>query len=554
MTTMKLPLGLALDLRKVEPYQTGSWRTLKPNHVMQTPPCTYSCPIGNDIRGFLRTLADTNDYTEAWYTLTRTNPFPSTCGRVCPHPCEEGCNRRDFDTPLAINCAERAVGDFALEKGLEHRKEHISSRKEKVAVVGSGPAGLACAYHLARRGFKVKVFEAESKSGGMMRWGIPAYRLPDHVLDHEINNILKLGVELECNTRVGVNIPFDQLTSEYNAVFLGLGAQKGVDIGVEGSDLKGVHTGVDFLRKFHEGKKMNVGKDVVVIGGGNTAMDCARVAKRLGANVSVVYRRTRVEMPALSEEIDEAMEERIMFRYHTNPVKFLEDDGRVVGMKVVQMEMKEADHSGRARPVPIPGSESVLPADTVIMATGQAVDYEGVELDKRDNKWIQTDDGLMTSIPGVFAGGDAVLGLETVSAAIGTGLRAAQAIEDYIHGNEHSPFSRPPVVLSKDLNPYYYRSERRFEKDARPVHERLKNFEEVYPEIDRDEIVTESDRCFSCGLCFRCDNCRMFCPDNAVYISPDTGKYEFDYDFCKGCGICSKECPCHFIHMTLEKE
>ncbi|MCG6982448.1 MAG: FAD-dependent oxidoreductase [Deltaproteobacteria bacterium] len=548
----KLPLGLALDLRNVVPYKTGSWRTLMPVNIMHTPPCTQECPAGNDIRGFLRTLAEKKDYEEAWHVLTRTNPMPAICGRVCPHPCEEGCNRRDFDSPLAINSAERAVGDYGLEENLEHKKL-IAARKEKVAVIGSGPAGLSCAFHLAKRGFKVKIYEAYGEPGGMMRYGIPSYRLPNYILRQELENILKLGIDLECNVKVGVNIPMDQLMQTYDAVFLGIGAQKGMSVDIPGEDSKNVYTGVEFLREVNSGKYMNVGKDVVVIGGGNTAMDCARVAKRLGANVSVVYRRTRVEMPAITAEIDEAMEERVMFRYHTNPVKIISDDGKVVGILCVQMELKEPDASGRARPVPLPGSESVIPADTVILATGQSADYDGIEVQKRDGKWVATSETLMTNVDGVFAGGDVVLGLETVSAAIGQGTRAASAIEDYIDGSVESRLSRPPVIYSKDLNTYYYQKKRRFEKEALPIHMRLKHFKEIYPPLDPEAIIDEAGRCFSCGLCFNCGNCFMYCPDNAVKISPKTGLYEFDLDFCKGCGLCAKECPCHYIQMTLEK-
>jgi len=548
----KLPLGLVLDLRKVVPYKTGSWRTLMPINIMQTPPCTHSCPAGNDIRGFLRVLAEKKDYEEAWHVLTRTNPLPATCGRVCPHPCEDGCNRRDFDSPLAINSSERCVGDYGLEHDLEHKKLLID-RKEKVAVVGSGPAGLSCAFHLAKRGFQVKIFEANSEPGGMMRYGIPSYRLPNYILKQEIEKILKLGIELECNVKVGVNIPMDQLTRDYDAVFMGLGAPIGTSINVPGEEAQNVFTGVEFLKQINSGTRVEVGKDVVVIGGGNTAMDCARVAKRLGANVSVFYRRTRVEMPAITAEIDEAMEERIMFRYHTNPVKIIADEDRVVGLLCVQMELKEPDASGRARPVPIEGSESVYPADMVIMATGQAVDYDGIEIQKIDNQWISTNEALMTSMDGVFAGGDAVLGLETVTAAIGQGMRAASAIEDYIEGNVESRLAQPPVIYSKDLNTYYYTPAKRFSKKAASIHMRLKNFREIYPSFDREEIIGEAERCFSCGLCFDCGNCYMYCPDNAVKISPATRKYEFDLDFCKGCGLCAKECPCHYIQLTLEK-
>jgi len=548
----KLPLGLALDLRKVVPYKTGSWRTLMPVNIMQIPPCNHGCPAGNDIRGFLRVLAEKNDYEEAWHVLTRNNPFPATCGRVCPHPCETDCNRRDFDTPVAINSAERCVGDYGLEQNLEHKKL-ISERKEKVAIVGSGPAGLSCAFHLAKRGFQVKIFEANSEPGGWMRYGIPSYRLPNYILKQEIEKILNLGIELECNVKVGVNIPMDQLTQHYDAVFLGIGAQVGWSIDIRGKDAQNVFTGVDFLKQINSGQIVEVGRDVVVIGGGNTAMDCARVAKRIGANVSIFYRRTRVEMPAITAEIDEAMEERIMFRYHTNPVKIIADEGRVVGVLCVQMELKEPDASGRARPVPIEGSDLVYPADTVIMATGQAVDYDGIDIHKIDNQWISTNEDLMTSMDGVFAGGDAVLGLETVTAAIGQGARAAAAVENYIDGNVQGRLAQPPVIYSKDLNTYYYKQSRRFTKEAESIHMRLKNFREIYPPFDREEITQEAERCFSCGLCFDCGNCYMYCPDNAVKMSPSGGKYEFDLDFCKGCGLCAKECPCHYIQLTLEK-
>ncbi|UCD32938.1 MAG: FAD-dependent oxidoreductase, partial [Desulfobacterales bacterium] len=426
-------------------------------------------------------------------------------------------------------------------------------RKEKIAVVGSGPAGLSCAFHLAKRGFHVKIFEAESEPGGMMRYGIPSYRMPNYILRQEIDNILNLGIELECNVKIGVNIPLDQLIQHYDAVFLGPGAQLGTSIGVPGQDVQNVFTGVEFLKQINSGKIVEVGRDVVVVGGGNTAMDCARVAKRLGANVSIFYRRTRIEMPAITAEIDEAMEERIMFRYHTNPVKIIADEGRVVGVLCTQMELKEPDASGRARPVPIKGSEQVYPADTVIMATGQAVDYDGIEVQKVDDKWIHTSENLMTDIDGVFAGGDAVIGLETVSAAIGQGTRAASAIEDYIDKSVESRLAQPPVIYSKDLNTYYYQTSRRFEKEAVSIHMRLKGFKEIYPAFDGEEIIKESERCFSCGLCFNCGNCYIYCPDNAVKISPSTGLYEFDLDFCKGCGLCAKECPCRYIQMTLEK-
>jgi NADPH-dependent glutamate synthase beta subunit-like oxidoreductase len=546
-----LPLGLAVDLRTVVPYQTGSWRTLKPVYMMQTPPCTHQCPINNDIRGFLRALAQDGDYEQAWHIVTRTNPLPATCGRICHHPCEEGCNRRDLDEPLAINSVERCIGEYGLERGLRHARL-APNRREKVAVVGSGPAGLSCAFHLAKSGFQVKLFEAQAEPGGMMRYGIPAYRLPKDVLRQEIEAVLRLGIELECNSRIGGDIALEQLTYRYNAVFLGIGAQQGTSIHVPGETARNVLTGVEFLKRVNTGKPVEVGKEAVVIGGGNTGIDCARVAKRLGANVNVIELRTRVETAAITAEIDEALDERIRFRYNTSPVKIITDENRVIGVLHVQVEFR-TDAGGRLKAVHLPGSESVLPADTVIVATGQAVDYHGIELDKRDHKWIETDEYLMTSVDRVFAGGDAVLGLETVAAAIGQGMRAAAAIEDYLEGSLQQSLAGPPVVYSRDLNTYYYAKQKRFHKEALPVHLRLKDFKEIYPPYDREEIIREAGRCMSCGLCFNCGNCLMYCPDNAVRLSSATGTYAFDYDFCKGCGLCARECPCHYIQMTLER-
>ncbi|MCK4839474.1 MAG: FAD-dependent oxidoreductase, partial [Desulfobulbaceae bacterium] len=400
----KLPLGLALDLRKVVPYETGSWRTLLPVNIMQTPPCTHSCPAGNDIRGFLRVLAEAQDYEEAWHVLTRTNPLPAICGRVCPHPCEDGCNRRDFDSPVAINSAERAVGDYGLEENLEHKKL-IAARKEKVAVVGSGPAGLSCAFHLAKRGFQVKIFEAYGEPGGMMRYGIPGYRTPRDVMDHEIQRILDMGVEVKLNTFIGKDISIDDLRADYDAVVIAIGAQAGRNIPIPGGDAPNCITGVAFLDAYNDGRLKAVTKKVVVIGGGDTAMDVVSVARRLGhiehthendrpenvilnqtaqdvaitakkegADVILAYRRPVDQMPAALHEVEAAEREGVELRGSLVPVSVVTDEnGRATALRVAK-----ADWSTGKMEI-IENSEHDIECDLIVSAIGQGGDLTGMQ-------------------------------------------------------------------------------------------------------------------------------------------------------------------------------
>ncbi len=342
----------------------GEISNLRPRYIEKTPPCIGNCPSGTDIRGVLTTIAQAEAYgrtTEqayeiAWRMILENNPFPATCGRVCPHPCEAGCNRNDKDGPVAINAIERFLGDFALAKGLKPASLTEEKFSEKVAVVGAGPAGLSCAYHLARRGYSVTVFEAFSKAGGMLRYGIPEYRLPRQVLDAEIHRIADMGVEIKCNTVIGKDIALDQLKNDYQAVFVGIGAHKGLKLRVPGEDAPNVYTGTEFLNRANSGDKVEVGGKVLVVGGGDTAIDAARISKRLGADVTIVYRRTRNEMPAIAPEIEGALEEGVKIEFLAAPVEIVLENGRATGMKCIRMELGEPDASGRRRPVPKAGS------------------------------------------------------------------------------------------------------------------------------------------------------------------------------------------------------
>jgi NADPH-dependent glutamate synthase beta subunit-like oxidoreductase len=333
---------------------------LRPVYVRKTAPCMANCPNGADIRGWLTTIAQAEAYgrtseqalESAWHMITERNPFPAVCGRVCPHPCENNCNRKGKDGAVAINALERFIGDLGIGKNLQLAMLTDEKHAEKIAIIGAGPAGLSCAYQLARRGYPVTVFEAFSQTGGMLRYGIPKYRLPREVLDAEIQKILNLGVDLRCNCIVGKDVALEQLHRDYQAVFVGIGAHKGLKLRVPGEDAENIFTGTEFLNRANSGQPVRVGDKVVVIGGGDTAIDAARVSKRLGADVTILYRRTRAEMPAISAEVEGALEEGVRIDFLAAPVEILQCQGSAVGMKCIRMELGTPDSSGRPRPVP----------------------------------------------------------------------------------------------------------------------------------------------------------------------------------------------------------
>ena len=409
--------------------------------MAKTPPCSGGCPSGADIRGWLTTIAQaeaygrTNEeaYRIAWDIITDRNPFPAVCGRVCPHPCEDACNRRLKDGAVAINALEQFVGDFGIAQGLKLSRLTSEKRTERIAVIGAGPAGLSCAYQLARRGYPVTVFEAFSRPGGMLRYGIPKYRLPREVLDAEIQRILDLGVELQCNAVIGSNVSLEQLRGEYKAVFVGIGAHRGIQLRIPGEDAPNVYTGTEFLNRVNSGEEVRVGGKVLVIGGGDTAIDSARVSKRLGADVTILYRRSRSEMPAIKPEIDGALEEGVDIQFLTAPVEVLRENGAAVGLRCIRMDLGAPDASGRPRPVPRAGSEFDLEATTIIAAISQEPRLNGLDVVRDGGQWIQTQDAAVPGMEGVFAGGDGVeLGLVTI--AIAQGRFAAEAIDAWIQG------------------------------------------------------------------------------------------------------------------------
>jgi NADPH-dependent glutamate synthase beta subunit-like oxidoreductase len=533
--------------------------SLRPKFVERTPPCVGTCPNQNAVREMVMTISMAEAlekpyaqaFEEAFYIFMETTPFPSVCGRVCPHPCEGECNRKEKEGAVGINSVERFIGDFGLEKGLKPKKLTDEKRSEKIAVVGSGPGGMTAAYHLARRGYPVTVFEAFPKSGGMLRYGIPDYRLPEKVLDAEIDRILDMGVELQLNKAVGNDISMDELRKEYAAVFVAIGAHQGIELRVEGEDAPNVITGIDFLHRINTGETVDIGNKVLVIGGGDTAIDAARVSRRLGADVTIVYRRTRKEMPAIEEEIDGADLEDVEIHYLAAPIEIYKENGKAVGMKCQQMELGEPDSSGRRRPVPIEGETFDLDFTCLITAVSQAPDFSGFESLIEGKDWIKVDEKFKTKIDGVYSGGDNTnLGLAID--AIAHGRMAASAIDQLISGAEDQPEESPKEFIRADkMQLAYYKESQPVARKESPVEERLKDMvSEIVFTHSEEGAIEEAKRCMSCGACFDCGTCWSFCQDNAIIKPLVKGEeYKFKLEFCTGCKKCSEVCPCGYIEM-----
>jgi NADPH-dependent glutamate synthase beta subunit-like oxidoreductase len=529
---------------------------LRPRYVPKPPPCVGHCPSGADIRGWLTTIAQaeaygrTNEqaYQIAWETITERNPFPAVCGRVCPHPCEDSCNRSAKEGAVAINALERFVGDFGISKDLKLRKLTEDKHPERIAVIGAGPAGLSCAYQLARRGYSVTVFEAFSKPGGMLRYGIPTYRLPREVLDAEIQRILDLGVELKCNFVVGKDITLDQLRQEYKAIFVGIGAHKGLKLRVEGEDASNVYTGTEFLNKANSGEEVQIGDKVLVIGGGDTAIDAARVSKRLGADVTMLYRRTRAEMPAIKPEIEGALQEGVKIEFLAAPVQILRNNGTAVGAKCIRMELGEPDASGRPRPVPKPGSEFDVEATAIIAAISQEPEFDGFVGLHEGRDWIKTDDWGATSVDGVYAGGDDIeLGLASI--AISQGRFAAEAIDARFRGGKLEKPVPQPCITSEKMLLGWYKEAPRQERQHVPVEQRGMETE-IEQGLSEQEALEEAKRCMSCGMCMDCESCWMYCTNNCFVRLPKGEHYKVKLEVCNGCKKCAEACPCGYIDMV----
>jgi len=506
--------------------------------------------------------------------IKEENPFPGICGRVCFHPCESQCNRRVYDEPVAIHALERFVSDYAstLSRKIERAP---GARKGKVAVIGSGPAGMSCAYHLAKLHYEVTVFESSSSAGGMLRTGIPSYRLPKNVLDRELSEIETFGVEIRTGIPFGEKLEPDDL-KDYHATFFATGAHRGRGLNIPGEKGKSVFNGLELLRKINLGNRGKLGDRVAVIGGGNTAVDVARSVIRMGKKAIILYRRSKEEMPAFGDEIVEAMEEGVKIRYLVNPIRIQQKDD-MKRLECLRMELGEKDESGRRRPVPVPNSNLFIEADTVIVAAGEEIEVSFLPkgMERRDGVVVTQRDGS-TGIRGIFAGGDLSSNERTVAHAIGSGKKAALAVDCYLQGKDADEAIRhlligegpslsifrhlhpgersmnPHVVTFEELNTDYFQASKRNEENRERAKKRIKGFGEVTSAFAESVALEEAERCFGCGTCNGCENCYVFCPDASIVKREEILSHQVDYDFCKGCGICFSECPRGAI--SLEEE
>ena len=532
--------------------KTGSWRYMRPVYRNKLPPCNHSCPANEDIQGYL-SLVKQGRFQQAWELIRRSNPFPAVLGRVCDHPCELACNRRRFDETIAIHNVERFLGDYGLT--LPGEGKIRDRRGEKIAVIGSGPAGLSCAYHLAKMGYPVTVFEALSVPGGMLAVGIPEYCLPKEVLAAEINAIERLGIDIQTNVAIGSKQSLDDLLRQgYKAIFIATGAHKSMKLGLSGEEKDGVVDALSFLREVNLGNRVSIGDKVTVIGENNVAVTAARVSIRLGAKyVSIICRQSKIDVPNRDEEVKAAEEEGVHIVYLAAPSNIL-GEGRVAGLECIRMRLGEADKGRGARLTPIKGSEFVIDVDTVITAVGRTPDLTLInhELKTSPQGTLIVDAStLATNKPGIFAGGDVTGGRATVAWAIGAGKRASVSIERYIRGERLEVFrEKTPIASFKDLNLAYFQSSPGAQISRLPVADRIKGFAEVEGGFTESVAIEETERCFSCGVCNGCDNCWLVCPD--VAISRKNGEYQVNYDYCKGCGLCEEECPRGAI--TMEEE
>jgi len=544
------------DGRDAAPIEQPFWT--RAQQLEQTPPCQAQCPNSGDIRGWLGIIAQREKnglsleeaYDRAWGRLADLNPFPATLGRICPHPCESRCSREGKDGAVSINAMERFLGDWGLSRRLALPRLDDGPRSESVGVIGSGPASLSFAYQMARRGYRVTVYERSDLPGGMLRHAIPDYRLPRDVLDGEVRRVFELGVSLVTGVEVGRDLTLEQLREDHDLLFLGMGAQSARRLGVEGEAGPGVLSGIDYLTRRKLGIPGRLGQRVVVVGGGNTAMDAARSARRDGAEVTVVYRRSRAEMPAATQEVEDALAEGVRFEFLAAPLRILREGARIAGVEVQRMRLAEPDDQGRQRPVPVEGDVTRIEADTLLVAVSQEPDWHGFDPEGHDRQWLHTeDDGKLAD--DLWAGGDD-RGPGIASRAVAQGRLAAEAAHAELRGElKPAAWRAFPAVDPATIKPDYYRDQPRREASRKPQEARLADPEgEIDLTLTSAQACQEASRCMSCGLCFDCRQCFMYCNPGGFTRVEQTAPgryYVLALEACEGCGKCVELCPCGYM-------
>jgi NADPH-dependent glutamate synthase beta subunit-like oxidoreductase len=521
----------------------GPVRTRRPVYVDLLPPCNKACPAGENIQAWLD-LAQAGKYRQAWDVLMRDNPLPAVHGRVCYHPCETNCNRTELDAAVSIHAVERFLGDLAAAEGWMPTIDKPASGK-RVLVVGAGPSGLSAAYHLTRQGHAVEIHEAGPVPGGMMHFGIPAYRLPRADLMKEIHRIERMGVRIVLNHKVE-DVLAEKTSGKFDAVFVAIGAHVSRHVEIPARDAARVLDAVSLLRGVSTGEKPRLGRRVVIYGGGNTAMDAARTAKRLGAEEAlIVYHRDRAHMPAHAFEADEALEEGVKIKWLTSI--------REIAGPSLTVEVMELDANGRPQPT---GRLEILEADAVVLALGQQTDSRFLKqvpgIAFTPDGTVMVGEDMMTGCPGVFAGGDMVPSERTVTVAVGHGKRAARHIDAWLRGSAYESPRKHPVVSFPMLQlPVFSDAEPSVQK-VLAAADRADSFAEVLAGFTEREARREAQRCLSCGNCFECDNCYAACPERAIVKLGPGRRYRYDYAKCTGCAVCFEQCPCHAIEMITE--
>ncbi|MFZ4790992.1 MAG: NAD(P)-binding protein [Candidatus Competibacteraceae bacterium] len=542
MTDSPINMTRPLDLTH-EKHNVGPQRIQRPLYADLLPTCNNACPAGENIQAWL-THAQAGRFREAWQSLTENNPFPAIHGRVCYHPCETACNRGHLDSSVSIHAVERFLGDLALQENWQFETTTTPASGKRVLVVGAGPSGLSAAYHLAQLGHEVEVHEAGPMAGGMMHFGIPSYRLPRDVLDAEVKRIENMGVKIVLNHRVD-DLVAEKDDGDFDAIFIAVGAHISKRTDIPSRDAGKMLDAISFLKDVEAGNAPKLGRRVAIYGGGNTAMDAARVAKRLGYEPLIIYRRDRAHMPAHDFEATEALEEGVKIHW-LRTIKNITETTFTV-------EIMEVDDKGRPRPT---GQFETLEADALIMALGQDVDTSFMHkmpgLQFKEDGVVIVNEQMMTGCPGLFAGGDMVPSDRTVTIGVGHGKKAARNIDAWLRGESYVKPRKHDLATFDKLHVWYYTDATQRPQGHLDIKGRQSSFKEVVEGLSQKAALYEAKRCLSCGNCYECDGCFGACPEDAIIKLGPGKRYRYDYDLCTGCAVCFEQCPCHAIEMIPE--